>query len=176
MGRRHQISPNLRVLTGLRPPSVTLSLRCRITCSSVAANISALQRRGRGGGGRSSKPQRCGRPCTVSPTETELSFVAKHEFHRHVEVEVEVTRGLYRVGFLRRAVAPSPRRGCPFAPVARRCVSPRRPRSAPGRACTHRPTWPPLAAAGGPPPRPRALACARPLPGRPLRSLSQACD
>ena len=38
----NQISLNLRVLMVLRPPSVTLSLRCWITCGSVAANISAL--------------------------------------------------------------------------------------------------------------------------------------
>ena len=41
-GTGNQIFLNLRVLTGLRPPSVTLSLSCRITCGSVAANISAL--------------------------------------------------------------------------------------------------------------------------------------
>ena len=41
-GTGNQISSNLRVLTGLRPPSVTLSLGCWITCGSVAANISAL--------------------------------------------------------------------------------------------------------------------------------------
>ena len=41
-GTGNQISLNLPVLTGLRPPLVTLSLRCRITCGLVAANISAL--------------------------------------------------------------------------------------------------------------------------------------
>ena len=53
-GTGYQISPNLRVLTGLRPPSVTLSLSCWITCGSVAANISALPLSGlphRWGGG-----------------------------------------------------------------------------------------------------------------------------
>ena len=41
-GTGNQISLNPRGLTGLRPPLVTLSLRCWITCGSVAANISAL--------------------------------------------------------------------------------------------------------------------------------------
>ena len=41
-GTGNQISLNLRVPTGLRPPSVTLSLSCRINYGLVAANISAL--------------------------------------------------------------------------------------------------------------------------------------
>ena len=41
-GTGNQISLNLRVLTGLHPPSVPLTLSCRITCGSIATNISAL--------------------------------------------------------------------------------------------------------------------------------------
>ena len=41
-GSGNQISLNLRVLTGLRQPSVTLSLICQITCDSVTANINNL--------------------------------------------------------------------------------------------------------------------------------------
>ena len=41
-GTGNQSSLNLRVLTGLRPPLVTLSLRCWIIYGSVAANIRAL--------------------------------------------------------------------------------------------------------------------------------------
>ena len=41
-GIGNQISPNFLVLTGLCLPSVTLSLSCRITRGSVAANINAF--------------------------------------------------------------------------------------------------------------------------------------
>ena len=40
-GTGYQISPNIRVLTGLRPPLVTLSPGLRFTYGSVAANMSA---------------------------------------------------------------------------------------------------------------------------------------
>ena len=40
-GTSNQISPNIRVLTGLRPPLVALYPSLWFTCGSVAANISA---------------------------------------------------------------------------------------------------------------------------------------
>ena len=40
-GTGNQINPNIQVMTGLRPPSVTLSPGLQLTCGLVAANISA---------------------------------------------------------------------------------------------------------------------------------------
>ena len=40
-GTGNQLSPNICILMGLRPPSVTLSPSFGFSCGSVAANISA---------------------------------------------------------------------------------------------------------------------------------------